>query len=52
MFYKAVKSGIVDPETSVQIGIRTHNADTLGVNIIDAREVHETGPAGRRQEGA
>lgn len=44
MFYKAVKSGIVDPETSVQIGIRTHNADTLGVNIIDAREVHETGP--------
>ncbi|MBU2982778.1 agmatinase [Lentibacter algarum] len=44
MFYKAVKSGIVDPKTSVQIGIRTHNDDTLGVNIIDAREVHETGP--------
>ncbi|WP_299404401.1 agmatinase [uncultured Roseobacter sp.] len=45
MFYKAVKSGIVDPATSVQVGIRTTNADTLGVNIIDAREVHETGPA-------
>ncbi|MDU8926552.1 agmatinase [Alisedimentitalea sp. MJ-SS2] len=45
MFYKAVKSGIVDPKTSVQIGIRTHNDDTLGVNIIDAREVHEKGPA-------
>ncbi|WP_306005690.1 agmatinase [Aquicoccus porphyridii] len=44
MFYKAVKAGIVDPATSVQIGIRTTNADTLGVNIIDAREVHETGP--------
>lgn len=44
MFYKAVKSGLVDPKTSVQIGIRTHNDDTLGVNIIDAREVHETGP--------
>ncbi|WP_372675349.1 agmatinase [Aquicoccus sp.] len=44
MFYKAVKSGIVDPKTSVQIGIRTSNEDTLGVNIIDAREVHETGP--------
>jgi agmatinase len=43
MFYKAVKSGIVDPATSVQIGIRTVNEDTLGVNIIDAREVHEKG---------
>ncbi len=44
MFYKAVKSGIVDPSRSVQVGIRTTNEDTLGVNIIDAREVHETGP--------
>ena len=45
MFYKAVKMGIVDPARSVQIGIRTTNEDTLGVNIIDAREVHEIGPA-------
>lgn len=45
MFYKAVKSGVVDPAHSVQIGIRTSNPDTLGVNIIDAPEVHETGPA-------
>lgn len=45
MFYKAVKSGIVDPKTSVQVGIRTENPDTMGVNIIDAREVHEKGPA-------
>ena len=45
MFYKAVKSGIVDPKRSVQVGIRTHNEDTLGVNIIDAREVHDTRPA-------
>ncbi|MEP2640246.1 agmatinase [Roseobacter sp.] len=45
MFYKAVKSGIVDPATSVQVGIRTTNEDTLGVHVIDAREVHETGPA-------
>ena len=44
MFYKAVKSGIIDPKTSVQVGIRTANEDTLGVNIIDAREVHENGP--------
>ncbi|WP_197915995.1 agmatinase [Thiosulfatihalobacter marinus] len=44
MFYKAVKLGLVDPATSVQVGIRTENPDTLGFNIIDAREVHETGP--------
>ena len=44
MFYKAVKLGLIDPKRSVQVGIRTTNADTLGVNIIDAREVHETGP--------
>ncbi|WP_300513064.1 agmatinase [Aliiroseovarius sp.] len=44
MFYKAVKEGIVDPARSVQVGIRTQNDDTLGVNIIDAREVHERGP--------
>ncbi|MCU9846468.1 agmatinase [Defluviimonas sp. WL0024] len=45
MFYKAIKSGIVDPRTSVQVGIRTHNDDFMGVNVIDAREVHETGAA-------
>ena len=50
MFYKAVKSGIVDPKTSVQIGIRTTNDDTLGVNIIDAREVYEAGPAAVAQK--
>ncbi len=36
MFYKAVKEGLVVPGRSVQIGIRTVNADPLGVNIIDA----------------
>ncbi|WP_271947448.1 agmatinase [Ruegeria faecimaris] len=50
MFYKAVKSGIVDPKRSVQVGIRTTNEDTLGVNIIDAREVYESGPAAVAQK--
>ncbi len=45
MFYKAVKEGLIDPTRSVQVGIRTQNDDTLGVNIIDAREVHEIGAA-------
>lgn len=43
MFYKAIKLGYVDPATSVQVGIRTHNEDTMGVTTIDAREVHEGG---------
>ncbi|SLN16102.1 Agmatinase [Roseovarius albus] len=42
--YKAVKLGLVDPTRSVQVGIRTDNPDTMGFNIIDAREVHERGP--------
>ncbi|NRB05629.1 MAG: agmatinase, partial [Rhodobacteraceae bacterium] len=44
MFYKAVKAGIVDPARSVQVGIRTTNEDTMGVNIIDARAFHTMGP--------
>lgn len=44
MFYKAVKEGLIDPKRSVQVGIRTHNPDTMGVNIIDAPEVHANGP--------
>jgi agmatinase len=44
MFYKAIKLGLIDPKRSVQVGIRTDNPDTCGMNIIDAREVHETGP--------
>ena len=42
--YKAVKLGLVDVARSVQIGIRTDNPDTLGLSIIDAREVHRLGP--------
>lgn len=43
MFYKAVKDGIIAPERSVQVGIRTSNPDTLGVHIIDAPTVHAQG---------
>ena len=45
MMYKAVKMGYVDPERSVQIGIRTTTEDYLGFNVIDARKVHEKGTA-------
>jgi agmatinase len=45
MFYHAAKEGLVDPASSVQIGLRTTNPDTLGFNIIDAPWVHDNGIA-------
>ena len=45
MFYKAVREGLIDPKTSVQIGIRTWNEDFMGVNVLGADWVHEHGPA-------
>lgn len=43
MFYHAAKQGVVDPATSVQIGLRTHNPDTMGFNILDGPWVQENG---------
>lgn len=43
MFYKAVKDGLIDPEHSVQIGIRTWNEDFMGIPILDAQWVHRHG---------
>lgn len=40
MFYQAAKEGIVLPEKSVQIGIRTTNDDTRGYQILSAADVH------------
>ena len=45
MFYHATRQGLVDPSRSVQVGLRTTNDDTMGFNILDAREVHARGPA-------
>lgn len=43
MFYHAAREGIVDPKRSVQIGLRTHNDDLMGFNVLDAPWVHERG---------
>lgn len=45
MFYKAIKDGLIDPASSVQIGIRTWNEDFMGVNVLGADWVHEHGVA-------
>ena len=43
MFYHAAKQGLVDPKTSVQVGLRTTNSDTMGFNVLDAPWVHARG---------
>lgn len=43
MFYKAIKEGLIDPKTSVQVGIRTWNEDFQGMNMLFAPWVHEHG---------
>jgi len=43
MFFHAAKEGLVDPASSVQVGLRTSNTDTLGFNIVDAPTVHDIG---------
>ena len=45
MLWHAVREGLIDPAHSVQLGIRTHNPDPLGLHVIDARAVHLDGPA-------
>jgi len=43
MFLRAVREGIIDPATSVQIGIRTHNDETHGFTVLGAPWVHREG---------
>jgi len=43
MFYHAAKKGVVDPAASVQIGLRTHNPDTMGFNVLDGPWVQQNG---------
>ncbi len=41
--YKAIRQGVVSAETTVSVGIRTDNPDTLGVTILDAPQLHQVG---------
>ena len=43
MFFHATRAGYIDPVSSIQIGLRTTNTDTMGFNIADAPWVHENG---------
>ncbi len=45
MFYHAAREGLVAPELSAQIGIRTYNDDSHGFNIFSAETVRDKGVA-------
>ncbi len=38
---RAVREGVVDPDRSIQIGIRTHAPDTCGIKILYGHEIEE-----------
>ena len=40
---RAVREGIIDPDHSIQVGIRTHAPDDYGIKIIYGDEVEELG---------
>ena len=43
MFFHAARAGLVVPERSAQIGLRTYNPESHGFNIFDARTVKQRG---------
>ncbi|MBD8527784.1 agmatinase [Pseudomarimonas arenosa] len=43
MFFHAARLGYVDPARSIQLGMRTHNAETHGFELINAIELHDIG---------
>lgn len=45
MITRAVRDGIIDPQKSIQIGIRTHAPQDYGIEIVDALTCHEIGMA-------
>lgn len=47
MFRYAIEDGVIDPERSVQIGIRTffHGEETFGMTILHADKVHDASAA-------
>jgi agmatinase len=38
---RAVRAGLIDPDRSIQIGIRTHAPDDFGIKIVYGHEVEE-----------
>ncbi len=43
MFLRAIKEGLIDVESSMQVGIRTHNDINVGIKQITSPQIHEMG---------
>jgi agmatinase len=43
LFFHAAQQGVVDPARSIQLGMRTHNPETHGFQVVDARWLHRHG---------
>jgi agmatinase len=43
MFFHAAQRGLVDPARSIQVGMRTHNDESHGFSVLDARWLHAHG---------
>ena len=43
MFLRAARSGVIDPARSIHVGIRSHNPDAHGIEIMTAPAVHRSG---------
>lgn len=46
MFKRAIDEGLIDADHSIQVGLRTHTDDDLGIEQIGAPECHRLGPEG------
>lgn len=44
MITRAVRDGLIAPERSIQIGVRTHAPQDCGISIVDGFLAHELGP--------
>jgi agmatinase len=43
---RAVRQGIVNPDRSIQIGVRTHAPEECGIEVLSAHDVHRLTPDG------
>jgi len=43
MFRRAVENGIIDPDRSIHVGIRSHNPHAHGIEVLTAPAVHRAG---------
>jgi len=43
MFLRAVQSGLIDPARSIAVGLRSHNAEACGIEVLTAPAVHRLG---------